>query len=122
MFSEPNPAVKPKRTSVKKEDVVDINDELVDTIIEKIDKRKKQKRNNRIVEILTKAGVDTTTETNTVKTSSNKCSQCGESLAEGAKFCFKCGSSTDTLKICACCGAKNFANATSCCVCKSSLD
>ena len=122
LFSEPKPATRQKRTPAKKEEYVEINDELVDTIIDKIDKRKKQKKNNRIVEILTKAGVDTTAEANSVKTSSNKCSQCGESLAEGAKFCFKCGSSTETLKICACCGAKNFSNATTCCVCKSSLD
>ena len=121
LFSEPKPT-RQRKPSVKQEEPLEINDDLVDTIIDKIDKRKKQKKNNRIVEILTKAGVDTGSEANTVKTSENKCSQCGESLAEGAKFCFKCGSSTDTLKICACCGAKNFANATACCVCKSSLD
>ena len=109
---------------------MEINDELVDSLIEKIDTRKKQKRNDRIAEILSKAGVKVDPDaiavavptTKKTKVGSKKCSTCGEPLAEGAKYCFKCGKSTEELKVCACCGAKNFANAEICCVCKSRLD
>lgn len=116
-----------QRRAPKQEDI-QIDDELVDTLIDKINTRKKQKKNNRIVEILTSAGVATGAEETSsnkkskIAVSSRKCSQCGEPLAEEAKFCFKCGKSTDELKICACCGAKNFAVAEMCCVCKSKLD
>ena len=50
-----------------------------------------------------------------------KCAQCGVTLAEDAKFCSKCGRSTEELVVCPCCGAKNFPNAQTCCVCKSNL-
>lgn len=112
------------------QDELEINDELVDSLIEKINTRKKQKRNDKIAEILSKAGVSVKPEDIAVsepkakktKVSTKKCSTCGEPLAEGAKYCFKCGKSTEELKTCACCGAKNFANAEICCVCKSKLD
>ncbi len=50
------------------------------------------------------------------------CSYCGAELPKGAKFCYSCGKSTSKFKTCPCCGAKNFADATICCVCKSNLD
>lgn len=109
-----------------------IDDDMVDELIEKINKRKKQRKNNRIVEILTSAGIDTEvpnqpvartqkTRTASAPVYTKKCSKCGEPLSEDAKFCAKCGCSTEELKVCACCGAKNFANAEVCCVCKSTL-
>ena len=139
LFGDPQPAeqkpVVEKQNKNKKvktiiQDELEINDELVDSLIEKINTRKKQKGNDRIAEILSKAGVIVKPEDIAVsvpkakknKVSMNKCSTCGEPLAEGAKYCFKCGKSTDELKVCACCGAKNFANAEICCVCKSKLD
>lgn len=50
-----------------------------------------------------------------------KCVHCGELISEDAKFCSKCGKSTQELVICPCCGAKNFPTAKTCCVCKSEL-
>ena len=51
-----------------------------------------------------------------------KCRKCGVLLPNDAKFCYNCGSSTSEFKICPCCGAKNFQNATTCITCKSKLD
>ena len=115
---EPEQKVVRRKKSAKPEEEVQIDDELVDTLIEKINTRKKQKKNNRIVEILTGAGI-AETSANTKKVT---CTQCGAEIDGDAKFCAKCGSSTEQLKVCACCGAKNFATAESCCVCKSKLD
>ena len=56
---------------------------------------------------------------NSAKT--KKCKNCGTYIEEDAKFCSKCGKSTEELVICACCGAKNFPTAKTCCVCKSDL-
>lgn len=51
------------------------------------------------------------------------CSVCGAVVVESnAKFCEKCGNKLNNYKTCACCGAKNFVDATNCCVCKSVLD
>lgn len=51
------------------------------------------------------------------------CSVCGAVVLEdNAKFCEKCGNKLNNYKTCACCGAKNFVDAASCCVCKSVLD
>ena len=137
------PKPRTKRVVAKQPDVsplppeVVVDDELVDELIEKINKRKKQKKNNRIVEILASAGIETEApnqpEVKTTRTRAStastakapvftkKCSKCGEPLTADAKFCAKCGCSTEELKVCACCGAKNFANAEVCCVCKSTL-
>ena len=49
------------------------------------------------------------------------CKNCGVFIEEDAKFCSKCGKSTEELVVCACCGAKNFSDAKKCCVCKSDL-
>ena len=138
LFGSTEPEQQPvseKQTKNKKvktviQDKIEINDELVDSLIEKINTRKKQKRNDKIAEILSKAGVPVKPEdiaasepkAKKTKVSTKKCSTCGEPLAEGAKYCFKCGKSAEELKVCACCGAKNFANAEICCVCKSKLD
>jgi hypothetical protein len=111
--------VRGKKT-IQSEDL-DINDELVDTLIDKINTRKKQKKNNRIVEILTSAGV-AEMPTNSRSSKKIKCNHCGADMDADSKFCGKCGKSIEELKVCACCGAKNFANAESCIVCKSSLD
>lgn len=98
-----------------------INDEFVDNLIDKISKRKKQKRNSRIVQILTEAGF-TGTQTITKNVSDKKCKYCGSELTEDAKFCAKCGKSVEELLSCPCCGAKNFNTAEVCCVCKSKLN
>lgn len=50
------------------------------------------------------------------------CSNCGTILPKNAKFCYNCGVTTSTYKTCPCCGAKNFAGDTKCCVCKSDLN
>lgn len=126
LSSEPNETgveqkpVKHKKAS-KNEDL-SIDDELVDTLIDKINSRKKQKKNNRIVEILTSAGIAEPTTSSTQSSNKTTCSHCGAEMQGDAKFCPKCGKSVDELKVCACCGAKNFATAESCCVCKSKLD
>lgn len=52
----------------------------------------------------------------------NRCKKCGTTLAKNAKFCYNCGCSTSEYKICPCCGAKNFQDATECITCKSKLD
>jgi len=102
----------------KKEDDIVVDDELIDELIDKIDKRKKQKRNNRIIEIFKTAGiVEKADEKKNVF--NKKCNYCGEELEKDSKFCNKCGKSTEELRICPCCGAKNFPNSTTCCVCKS---
>ena len=116
---EPN-LFSPPKEEIKIDELL-INDELVDSLIEKINKRKKQRKNNRIIEILSEAGISG------IKTSSNKktnnlCKGCGANLIEDAKFCAKCGKPVEDFVPCACCGAKNFSSAEICCVCKSKLN
>ena len=102
-----------------------IDDDFIDDVIDKIEKRKKQKKRDRLAEILTQAdvtfGKEKSSKVLNIKPA-KKCATCGNSLNSDAKFCSKCGSLAESLKVCACCGAKNFPNATNCCVCKSSLD
>jgi len=103
-------------------DNVEINDEFVDNLIDKISKRKKQKRDSKIVEILNKAGVEVNSTTVKQEKKPKVCIVCGAEVKDNAKYCVKCGKPVDELKVCACCGAKNFAGADVCCVCKSKLD
>lgn len=104
----------------------EVSDEFIDGMIDKIEKRKKQKKRERVAEILNQATM-TVGQANSAPILNikpkkiKKCSQCGNSLAEDAKFCSKCGKSTEELIVCDCCGAKNFPNAQTCCVCKSKL-
>ena len=101
------------------------SDDFIDGVIEKIEKRKKQKKRDKLAELLTQADVTFGQEKSSgilnIKPT-KKCSSCGASLNADAKFCSKCGASTESLKICPCCGAKNFPTANACCVCKSVLD
>lgn len=104
----------------------EISDEFIDGMIDKIEKRKKQKKRERVAEILNHAtmtvGQEQSSRILNVSTKkTKKCAQCGTSLTEDAKFCSKCGRSAEELVVCPCCGAKNFPTAKSCCVCKSNL-
>ena len=88
---------------------------------------KKQKKRERVAEILgytnMTIGHEKPKQVLDIKTSkTKKCTQCGPLLETDAKFCSKCGKSTDELLVCACCGAKNFPTAQVCCVCKSNLN
>lgn len=114
--------IKPEALTAQTE----VSDEFIDGMIDKIEKRKKQKKRERVAEILNHATMtvgqeQSTRILNVSPKKTKKCAQCGASLSEDAKFCSKCGRSTEELIICACCGAKNFPSAKVCCVCKSNL-
>ena len=111
-----------KEPSLFATDDLIIDDALVDRLIEKIDKRKNEKKNYRILEILANAGLTSEMEKPKPKKITKKCPKCQESISDDAKYCPKCGNMIDGLKICVCCGAKNFPNAQNCCLCKSKLD
>lgn len=103
----------------------ELSDDFIDGVIEKIEKRKKQKKRDRLAEILNQADITFGQEKSSAILNikpTKKCSSCKAELQADAKFCSKCGASTEGLKTCPCCGAKNFPTASACCVCKSLLD
>jgi len=127
-FDQPEPEIfkqEPKIEEAKTQP--EITDEFIDGMIDKIEKRKRQKKRERVAEILGYATMTVSQEEpkqviSVKNAKTKKCNQCGAMLEDDAKFCSKCGKSTDELIVCPCCGAKNFPSSQVCCVCKSNLN